>query len=127
MKQPYRILVIDDSAFIRMSVTKMLKEMGFEHIDTADNGRVGLEKFRSSDPQIVILDGIMPELDGLTVLRTMKSEKPHIYVIASSSLSLRAKVVEFKESGADQYLLKPYEKEKFSEVIHKAIATLEVH
>jgi two-component system chemotaxis response regulator CheY len=127
MKQPYRVLVIDDSAFIRMSVTRMLKEMGFGHIDTADNGRVGLEKFRSSDPQIVILDGIMPGLDGLTVLRTMKSEKPNIYVIASSSLSLRAKVVEFKTLGADQYLLKPYEKEKFSEVIHKAIATLEVH
>jgi CheY-like chemotaxis protein len=126
MTYPYKVLVIDDSAFIRMSATRMLKEMGFTNVDTAENGHSGLDKFRATDPQIVILDGIMPGIDGLTVLRAMKSERPQTYVIASSSLSLRAKVVEFKTSGADQYLLKPYEKDKFNEVIRKAVASLEV-
>jgi two-component system chemotaxis response regulator CheY len=126
MKHPYRVLVIDDSAFIRMSAMKMLKEMGFERIDTADNGQVGLEKCRSFDPHIVILDGVMPELDGLTVLKEIKKEKPSLYVITSSSLSLRDTIVEFKRAGADQYLLKPYEKVKFNEVMLKALAALEV-
>jgi DNA-binding NarL/FixJ family response regulator len=60
------------------------------------------------------------------VLKEIKKEKPSLYVVTSSSLSLRDKIVEFKTAGADQYLLKPYEKEKFNEVMLKALAALEV-
>jgi two-component system chemotaxis response regulator CheY len=126
MKHPHRILIIDDSSFIRMSATRMLKEMEFEQIETADNGQIGLEKFRLFIPHIVILDGIMPEVDGLTVLKTMKSEKPETYIIMSSSLSVRENIVEFKTAGADQYLLKPYGSEKFIEALHKAIGKVTV-
>jgi YesN/AraC family two-component response regulator len=126
MKHPHRVLIIDDSSFIRMSATRTLKEMEFEHIETADNGQIGLEKFRLFIPHIVILDGIMPEVDGLTVLKTMKKEKPETYIIMSSSLSIREKIIEFKTAGADQYLLKPYGSEKFIEALHKAIGKVTV-
>jgi len=60
MKQPYTVLVIDDSTYVRMAATKMLKEMEFGKIDSAENGKTGLDKFRSMHPHIVLLDGIMP-------------------------------------------------------------------
>jgi two-component system chemotaxis response regulator CheY len=126
MKHPQRILIIDDSTYIRMSATKMLKELGFDSIDTADNGQVGLDKFRSAHPQIVLLDGVMPELDGLTVLKEMKKERPETIVIISSSISARETILEFKASGADGYLLKPYEKEKFNDAVTKAVAMIKV-
>jgi YesN/AraC family two-component response regulator len=126
MKHPYTVLVIDDSTYIRMSATRMLKEMDFDKIEVAENGKVGLDKFRSTHPHIVLLDGVMPELDGLTVLKEMKKERPTTIVIVSSSISARETILEFKASGADNYLLKPYEKEKFGDVMKKAIAMMEV-
>jgi two-component system chemotaxis response regulator CheY len=126
MKNPQRILVIDDSTHIRMTAMKMLKEMEFDNIDTAEDGKVGLDKFRSMHPDIVLLDGVMPELDGLTVLKEMKKERPGTIVIISSSISARETILEFKASGADSYLLKPYERIKFSEAIMKAVSMLKV-
>jgi two-component system, chemotaxis family, chemotaxis protein CheY len=126
MKRPQRVLVIDDSTYIRMSATKMLKEMEFDNIDMAEDGKVGLEKFRSTHPNIVLLDGVMPELDGLTVLKEIKKECPETIVIISSSISARETILEFKASGADSYLLKPYEREKFSQAITKAVSMMKV-
>jgi two-component system chemotaxis response regulator CheY len=126
MKHPEKVLIIDDSAYVRMSATKMLKELEFDTVDTAEDGQVGLDKFRTMQPDIVILDGIMPELDGLTVLRQMKQERPHTVVVISSSISARESIMEFKASGADSYLLKPYEKDKFKDAITKAVATMKV-
>jgi two-component system chemotaxis response regulator CheY len=126
MKRPERVLVIDDSTYIRMSATKMLKEMEFDNIETAEDGKVGLDKFRSTHPNIVLLDGVMPELDGLTVLKEIKKERPETIVIISSSISARETILEFKASGADSYLLKPYEREKFSQAITKAVSMMKV-
>jgi YesN/AraC family two-component response regulator len=109
-----------------MSATKMLKEMEFDRIDVAEDGKVGLDKFRLTHPHIVFLDGVMPELDGLTVLKEIKKERPETIVIISSSISARETILEFKASGADYFLLKPYEKEKFNDAMKKAIAMLEV-
>jgi two-component system, chemotaxis family, chemotaxis protein CheY len=126
MKHQQTVLVIDDSTYIRIATTKMLKEMEFDKIDTAENGKVGLDKFKLTHPQIVILDGVLPELDGLTVLKEMKKERPMTIVIVSSSVSARETIVEFKASGADNYLLKPYTKEKFNEAMTRAISLVEV-
>jgi CheY-like chemotaxis protein len=122
----YSVLIVDDSPYIRMSVSKMLRDMGFEKIEIAEDGKTGLDKFRSSNPLIVILDNIMPELDGLSILKEIKKEKPKTIVIFSSSLSVREKILEFKAAGADYYLLKPYQPLKFFEMMEKAIASLEV-
>jgi two-component system, chemotaxis family, chemotaxis protein CheY len=126
MKRPQKILIIDDSTYIRMSATKLLKEMEFDNVDAAEDGKVGLEKFRLTHPDIVLLDGIMPELDGLTVLKEIKKERPGVIVIISSSISARETILEFKTAGADSYLLKPYEREKFNEVMTKAVSMIKV-
>ena len=125
MNHPPGILIIDDSSYIRMSASRMLKDLGYRDVDTADDGKSGLDKFRTSHPHLVILDGVLPELDGLAVLRLIKKERPETKVIITSSLSARERIVEFKEAGANFYLLKPYSREKFNEVITHAIAIKE--
>lgn len=122
---PFRALIIDDSAHIRILVSKFLRHLGFQTIETAENGKQGLEKIKTFNPDVIFLDGIMPEMDGMTVLRTVKQENPHIYVVIASSLSEHQKILEFKQAGADYYLLKPFDQVKFEEMAKKVIAVLE--
>ena len=125
MNSDYRTLIIDDSAQYRMIISKFLKNLGFENIETAEDGRLGVDKARSLKPHLVYLDGVMPTMDGITALQEIKKAHPETIVIISSSLSEKAKVLRFKEAGADFYLLKPYDREKFEEVTKKALAILE--
>jgi CheY-like chemotaxis protein len=67
----------------------------------------------------------MPEMDGLTVLRTIKGFDRTAIVVITSSLSERDKVLQFKESGADFYLMKPFEEAKLQEVARKVVNVLE--
>ena len=127
MPLAYRVLAVDDSAHMRILLVKLLKRVGFESIETAENGRIGLEKFASFRPHAVFLDGIMPEVDGLTTLRAIKSQSPETVVVITSSLSERDKVLQFKESGADFYLMKPFEEAKFREIAEKVVGALEEH
>jgi two-component system chemotaxis response regulator CheY len=125
MSFAYRVLAIDDSPHFRILITKLLKRFGFETVETGENGKVGLQKFDTFKPDIVFLDGIMPEMDGLTVLRSIKGKNPATIVVVTSSLSERDKVLQFKESGADLYLMKPFEEAKFQEVAKKVVSILE--
>jgi CheY-like chemotaxis protein len=121
----YRVLVIDDSAQYRIIIPKLLESMGFQNIQTSEDGASGLEKARSLKPHLVYLDGIMPTMDGLTALQEIKKENPATIVIISSSLSEKEKVLRFKDAGANFYLLKPYERPLFEEITHKALAMIE--
>jgi CheY-like chemotaxis protein len=121
----YRVLIIDDSAQHRIIISKFLERMGFQNIQTSEDGASGLEKARSLKPHLVYLDGIMPTMDGLTALQEIKKENPATIVIISSSLSEKEKVLRFKDAGASFYLLKPYERPLFEEITHKALAMIE--
>lgn len=125
MTFPYRVLAIDDSPHFRILITKLLKRFGFESVETGENGKIGLQKFDTFKPDVVFLDGIMPEMDGLTVLRSIRGKSSTAIVVVTSSLSERDKVLQFKESGADLYLMKPFEEAKFQEVAKKVVAILE--
>ena len=125
MSFAYRVLAIDDSPHFRILITKLLKRFGFETVETGENGRIGLQKFDTFKPDVVFLDGIMPEMDGLTVLRSIKQRNAATIVVVTSSLSERDKVLQFKESGADLYLMKPFEEAKFQEVAQKVIKILD--
>ncbi|MCX6133295.1 MAG: response regulator [Ignavibacteriales bacterium] len=124
MAKTYSALIIDDSGEVRIILTRYFKNLGFETIDTAEDGRAGLDKARSTKPDIVILDGIMPELDGIKALPEIKKESPNTVVVICSSLSDKSKVMAFKNAGADFYILKPFDRERFEEVINQAIEIL---
>ena len=124
MSSGYRALAIDDSPHVRILMSKLLKRFGFETVETAENGKIGLQKFDTFKPDAIFLDGIMPEMDGLTVLRAIKTLDQSAIVVITSSLSERDKVMQFKESGADYYLMKPFEEAKLQETVQKVLNVL---
>ena len=73
-ESPYRILVVDDEQFIRYLLIQMLEQSEIHSVvQTAENGKEALAKIRSFQPHLVLLDVIMPELDGIETCRTLKA------------------------------------------------------
>jgi two-component system chemotaxis response regulator CheY len=126
MANKFSALIIDDSGEVRLILTRLLKNLGFQTIETADDGRSGVEKAKLLKPHIVVLDGMMPKLDGMRALPEIKKENPSTVVIICSSLSDKEKVLQFKNAGADFYILKPFNREKFEEVVRQAIEIIEI-
>ncbi len=115
-----RILVVDDESRILDFVSRGLRREDFS-VDVAADGKTGLERALSEAYDLVILDLLMPGLDGVSVLRGILARKPDQAVIVLSALTdLRSKV-ECLELGAEDYLAKPF---SFAELLARVHARL---
>ncbi len=101
-----KILVVDDDREILFSLSKLLEFEGFE-IMKAGNGREALEQLQQSMPDLIILDVMMPEMDGITALMKIR-ETSHIPVIILSAKTEDSDKVYGLTVGADDYISKPY-------------------
>lgn len=120
MNSSLRTLVIDDSGEARLILLRQLKRLGFDQLESAQDGVEGMEKVRSWHPQLVFLDGVMPRKDGLETLLDLKAAFPSIVVVMCTSLADRVTVLEFRKAGADLYILKPYDREMLEEIVTTA-------
>lgn len=105
-----RVLVVDDSVVVRRVVTEVLEALGdIEVVGAAANGRVALSKISQLDPDLVILDIEMPEMDGLTALTHLRQDHPRTPVIMfSSQTALGAQAtLEALSRGASDFFAKP--------------------
>jgi two-component system chemotaxis response regulator CheB len=104
-----RVLVADDSAVVRGLVARWIGEAGFELVATASNGRIALELMAKHDPDVVLLDIEMPELDGTTALPRMLAMSPSVQVVMMSTLTTRNADISLKclALGAVDYIAKP--------------------
>src|SRR5208283_3953836 len=121
---PYSALVVDDSAHSRILLLRLLQRSGISQVELAVNGAEGIQRYKESKPDMVFLDAIMPEMDGLTALREIKKIDPEAIVVITTSLSEKEKVLKFKDAGANYYLLKPFEDEKFDQTLLKVLELL---
>lgn len=101
-----KILIIDDERAIRGSIRAYLEYCGFEVIE-AENGRTGLERFQQEQPDLIMADLHMPEIDGLELLERVREISPETSVIVISGSGVIDDVVQALQLGACNYLLKP--------------------
>lgn len=101
-----KILVIDDETIVRESIVAYLEDSGFEVVD-AENGVSGLEAFTREQPDLVLCDLRMPQVDGLTVLKSITEQSPDTPFIVVSGAGIMTDVVEALRLGASDYLIKP--------------------
>ncbi|MDA1248703.1 MAG: chemotaxis-specific protein-glutamate methyltransferase CheB [Planctomycetota bacterium] len=107
---PIRILIVDDSSTTRLMLTRLLtRDPNIEVAATAADGLIALAKLEQSQPDLVLLDLEMPQLNGLETLRALRRQYPVLPVIMFSRLTKRgtAESVEALFLGADDYILKP--------------------
>ena len=100
------ILLVDDDAMLRETLVYNLRSSGFEVLTAAD-GVMALEHAKARQPDLIILDLMLPELDGLTVCRTLRQTTEIPIMMLTARTGELDKIVGF-ESGADDYLTKPF-------------------
>src|SRR5574341_61853 len=119
-----KILVVDDSSFMRTSLKAILEKLGYTVVGTAENGIEAVAKFRDLKPDVVTLDIIMPQMGGLQGLKLLKSVNPNAAVVMVSSMADRESVTECVKAGAAHYLLKPFDQTKVAEVMKQVTDAL---
>lgn len=118
-----RILVVDDEDMVRRLASTMLVRLGHEVV-TAAGGNEAIELFREAPEtfDLVLLDMIMPGMDGRDCFLALKSIKPDVVVVISSGFSQESATQEVMEEGVRGFVQKPYRLSELSEVIRQALA-----
>jgi DNA-binding response OmpR family regulator len=111
MVQALRVLVVDDSQYMRMLVRNLLVNIGVENVYEAADGIAGLDAIRTVEPDLVVLDWEMPLLNGPELVRIVRSPgvfpMPDVPIIMLSAHGERWRVVEAVRLGVNEYLVKP--------------------
>lgn len=118
MKQ--KILIVDDSYYMRTMLKNLLGDAGYEIVGEAPNGEEAVNLAKTTNPDLVTLDVILPDTTGLEVLKSIKKESPNLKIIMVSAMGQEMVVNEALENGAMAYLVKPFNEEKVLEVVENA-------
>jgi PleD family two-component response regulator len=106
--QPMRVLIVDDDASMRALVRKVLETVGHQVLEAGD-GRVGMEMALEFQPQLMIVDWVMPEISGLELTRALRQTKigRGIYILVMTGLEDDDRLIEAFENGVDDFMSKP--------------------
>ena len=106
-----RVLIVDDDEMVRAALREFLEAKGY-HLADAESGPLALALFPLFKPDAVLLDILMPGMDGIEVLQRMKPLKPDVRIIMLTAVAMDDVAQEAMKNGADDYLTKPIETEQ---------------
>ena len=116
-----KILVVDDAAFMRMMIKDILTKNGYEVAGEAENGAVAVSKYNELKPDLVLMDITMPEKDGIQSLKDIKAPDGGAKVIMCSAMGQQAMVIEAIQSGAKDFIVKPFQADRVIEAVKKVV------
>lgn len=106
-----KVLVVDDAAFMRVSIKNMLSKHNYEVVGEAENGKIALAKYQELNPDIVTMDITMPEMDGLESLKKILAVNPAANVVMVSAMGQESMVREAVLTGAKGFIVKPFKED----------------
>lgn len=118
--KPVNILIIDDEQIICDGCCLVLSDQGHS-VEFRTNGRTGLEAIRGGDYDVLLLDMKLPDIDGIEILRTVRNQKPDIYVIVMTGYSSVRDAVDSMQLGAVDYLPKPFSEDELVRAVQGVI------
>ena len=116
-----RILIVDDTAFMRLSLRAMLERNGFEVIGEAENGSVAVNKYKELRPDIVTMDITMPVMDGIQALKEIRQFDSNSKVVMISALGQESYVREAVMLGAKGFVIKPFKEDYVIKTLNKLL------
>ncbi len=119
-----KILLVDDSPTMRRILQNSLKQLGYEDVSEAENGREALSKLHTDQYNFIVTDWNMPEMDGLTFVKTIKeeSEFASIPILMVTTRSQQEDVIEAMRAGVNNYVIKPFTPQVLKQKIDAILA-----
>lgn len=118
----YRILIVDDAAFMRMMIKNILTKNGFEVVGEAENGGIAVKMYQEFKPDLVTMDITMPEMDGIAGVKEIKKNDPQAKIIMVSAMGQQAMVMEAIQAGAKDFIVKPFQQDRIIQAIERVMA-----
>ena len=122
-KRSPKVLLVDDNYLMRTLLRGILRSESCQVIGEAKNGLIALDLVERKLPDVVFLDVMMPEMDGLEVLQNIKEKYPGIRVIMITGNPSVENVQESIQGGASGFIIKPFNSAKVVETLHRAWGT----
>lgn len=116
-----KFLVVDDFATMRRIVRNLLKEIGFNDVQEAEDGVIALKKLREGQFDFVVSDWNMPNMTGIDLLRAIRADASlkHLPVLMVTAEAKRENIIEAAQAGASGYVVKPFTAETLTQKLNK--------
>lgn len=113
------VLVVDDTAFMRMTLKNMLEKNGYEVVGEGEDGAKGVDLYKQLKPSLVTMDITMPNMDGITAIKEILSFDPNATVVVVSAMGQKSLVIEALNAGAKDFVVKPFQPDRIAEALAK--------
>ncbi|OXR49711.1 MULTISPECIES: chemotaxis response regulator CheY [unclassified Pusillimonas] len=116
-----KILVVDDFPTMRRIIKNLLKDLGFDNVDEAEDGQMGLDKIRNGNFDLIVSDWNMPNMDGLTMLQHIRADAAlaSLPVLMVTAEAKKENIVAAAKAGASGYVVKPFTAAVLEEKLNK--------
>lgn len=115
------VLIVDDAAFMRMVIKDILEKNGYEVLGEAKDGKEAVALYKDLQPNLVLMDITMPEMDGIEALKHIMEYDSRAKVIMCSALGQSNMVIESIQIGAKDYIVKPFQADRVVEAVKKIL------
>lgn len=117
-----KILVVDDALIIRKMIIDLAKECGWAIAGEAKDGQEACEIYSNQKPDLVTMDMVMPNMNGLEALKKIREIDPNARVIMISAVNQKDKLMESIEAGASDFIVKPFDKTRLKALLGKILS-----
>lgn len=117
-----RVLIVDDAAFMRLSIRTLLENNGFEVVGEAENGVTAIEKYKLYKPDLVTMDITMPEMTGIEAVKAIKLFDPSAKIVMVTAMGQESMVMDAIMNGAKSFIVKPFKDEQVIQTLKSLVS-----
>ncbi len=117
----HTVLVCDDAAFMRTLISRILSRAGYEVIGEAETGARAVERFKELDPDLVTMDIVMPDMDGIDAVREIIKISPGAKILMCSAMGQHSLVTDAIQAGARDFVVKPFKSSRVLEAVERVL------
>lgn len=121
VQKSIKILIVDDFPTMRRIIKNLLKDLGYENVDEAEDGAIALEKLRNGNFEFVVSDWNMPNMDGLDMLKAIRADASmaRLPVLMVTAEAKKENIIAAAQAGASGYVVKPFTAATLEEKLNK--------
>lgn len=120
-----KIMLVDDSRTIRNIQKNVLREFGHTEFIEADDGLIAWRLFQKEAPDLMLVDGNMPNMDGITLIRKIRETNKTVPIIMCSTDAEKSTILEAIKAGVNNYIVKPFSVESLHDKLNQTLSKIE--